>query len=85
MDISRPEQKVLHVMAQGGRIVLERDDQGKVVEAICVTRDGWYLTGFTLELFKKLKRRRYIASRKSGPYRITERGIKSVRGQADNR
>lgn len=44
---------MLHVMAQGGRIVLERDDQGKIVEAICLTRDGWALTGFTLELFKK--------------------------------
>ncbi|HBM88866.1 MAG: YjhX family toxin [Parvibaculaceae bacterium] len=85
MDISRQEQKALHVMAQGGRIILERDEDGKVTEAICVTRDGWVLTGFTLELFKKLKRRRYIASRNSGPYRITERGIKSVRGQADNR
>jgi hypothetical protein len=85
VNISRPEQKVLHVMAQGGRIVLERDDNGKIAEAICVTRDGWYLTGFTLELFKKLKRRRYIASRNSGPYRITQRGIKSVRGQVDNR
>jgi uncharacterized protein len=85
VNISRPEQKVLHVMAQGGRIVLERDDNGKIAKAICVTRDGWYLTGFTLELFKKLKRRRYIASRNSGPYRITQRGIKSVRGQVDHR
>ncbi len=85
MDISKPEQKVLHVMAQGGRIVLERDERGKIVEAICFTRDGWALTGFTLDLFKKLKRRRYIASRNSGPYRITHRGITSVRGQIDNR
>ncbi|MCR9242930.1 MAG: YjhX family toxin [Rhodobiaceae bacterium] len=85
MDISRPEQKVLHVMAQGGRIVLERDEQGKIVEAICLTRDGWVLTGFNVELFKKLKRRRYIKSVNSNPYRITERGIKSVRGQVDNR
>jgi len=85
VDISRPEQKVLHVMAQGGRIVLERNEQGNIVEAICLTRDGWALTGFTVELFKKLKRRRYIASRNSGPYRITHRGITSVRGQVDNR
>lgn len=76
---------MLHVMAQGGRITLERDDKGKIVEAICFTREGWALTGFTLELFKKLKRRRYIASRNSGPYRITRRGITSVRGQVDNR
>ncbi len=85
MDISKAEQKVLHVMAQGGRIVLERDDNRKIVKATCVTRDGWYLTGFTIDLFKKLKRRRYIASRNSGPYRITHRGIVSVRGQLDNR
>ncbi len=76
---------MLHVMAQGGRIVLERDEQGKIVEAICLTRDGWVLTGLTVELFKKLKRRRYIKSVNSNPYRITECGIKSVRGQIDNR
>lgn len=76
---------MLHVMAQGGRIVIERDDDGKIADAICITRDGWYLTGFTLELFKKLKRRRYISSVNSGPYRITRHGIISVRGQVDNR
>lgn len=76
---------MLHVMAQGGRILLERDERGKIVHAVCITRDGWYLTGFSVDLFRKLKRRRYIASRNSGPYRITFRGIKSVRGQVDNR
>ena len=43
---------MLHVMAQGGRIVLERNEQGNIVEAICLTRDGWALTGFTVELSK---------------------------------
>lgn len=85
MDISKPEQKVLHVMAQGGTIILERDDNRKIKTAKCVTRDGWHMTGFSIDMFRKLKRRRYIASRKSSPYRITRKGLSVVRGQLDNR
>ena len=36
-------------------------------------------------IFRKLKRRRAIASHKSGPYRITRRGLELVRSQLDNR
>ena len=84
VNISKPEQKVLHVLAQGGRIILERNQDRKILKVICVTRDGWRLTGFSILLFKKLKRRRYIRSQNSRPYQITARGLSVVRGQVDN-
>ncbi|MGH6809215.1 MAG: YjhX family toxin, partial [Ensifer adhaerens] len=40
MDISRAEQRILHHLAQGGRIEIIRD--GKAISEIrCFTRDGW--------------------------------------------
>ena len=84
MDISRDEQRILHLLAQGGRIEIIKQ-QKKITETACFTREGWRYGGLDLELFRKLKRRRAIASRKSGPYRITRRGLELVRGQLDNR
>ncbi|MBN4051794.1 YjhX family toxin [Parvibaculum lavamentivorans] len=84
MNISKPEQKVLHVLARGGRIILERDHDRKIIKVICVTREGWRLTGFSILLFKKLKRRHYICSQNSRPYQITPRGLSVVRGQVNN-
>ncbi|MEJ8476458.1 YjhX family toxin [Roseibium algae] len=85
MDISKAEQRVLHLLAQGGRILVEKDETGKITTNCTVTREGWLWSGCPLPLFKKLKRRRYIASRSSGPYRITELGLKRVRSQLNNR
>ena len=48
MNISRAEQRTLHALAQGGRILLERDDQGRIIAARCFTRDGWVLEGCDL-------------------------------------
>jgi uncharacterized protein YjhX (UPF0386 family) len=84
LNISRLEQRVLHVLAQGGSIKHTRED-GRIVEVDCFNRDGHRLTDCTLDLFKKLKKRGLIASQNSGPYRITRLGIESVRAQADNR
>jgi uncharacterized protein YjhX (UPF0386 family) len=84
LNISRLEQRVLHVLAQGGQIKHIRED-GRIVEVDCFNRDGHRLTDCTLDLFKKLKKRGLIASQNSGPYRITRLGIESVRAQADNR
>ncbi|CAN0652636.1 YjhX family toxin [Nitratireductor aquimarinus] len=85
MDISRAEQRILHILAQGGRIVIEKDEQGQILELNCITRDGWQFPGLDLTLFRKIKRKRAIQSRNSGPYRITRRGLQLVRSQLDNR
>ncbi len=85
MDISRAEQRILHLLAQGGRIEIERDDKRKIEAANCLTRDGWIYPGFDLELFRRLKRLKAIRSQTGQPYRITERGLRLVRSQLDNR
>jgi uncharacterized protein len=84
MNISRAEQRVLHVLAQGGLIHLERQD-GHIATVSCITRDGHLLTDCTLAVFKKLRNRRLIASQDGLPYRITYFGRQSVRSQPDNR
>ncbi|ASY56023.1 MULTISPECIES: YjhX family toxin [Sinorhizobium] len=84
MDISRAEQRILHHLAQGGRIEIRRE--GKTIAEIrCFTRDGWVYPGVSLELFRKLKRKRAIKSSCGRPYRITERGLYLVRSELDNR
>jgi uncharacterized protein len=85
MDISRAEQRILHLLAQGGRIEIERDDKRKIEAVTCLTRDGWLYPGFDLELFRRLKRLKAIRSETGQPYRITERGLRLVRSQLDNR
>ncbi|MAK62967.1 MAG: hypothetical protein CMK09_18515 [Ponticaulis sp.] len=83
MDISRAEQRILHLLAQGGRIEKYRDETNDL-QVECYNRDGWLFPQLDLILFRKLKRKRAIASRNSGPYRITKRGLKLVRSQFDN-
>ncbi|MEQ8447331.1 MAG: YjhX family toxin [Pelagibacterium sp.] len=85
MDISRDEQRVLHALAQGGYIQPLKDARGKIADIECYNRDGWRLTQCDMALFKKLRRRKTIASQDGGPYRITRRGVILVRGQLDNR
>ncbi|WP_404403721.1 YjhX family toxin [Pelagibacterium halotolerans] len=85
MDISKDEQRVLHALAQGGRIVPLKDERGKIIDIECYNRDGWLMTQCGMHLFKKLRRRKTIASHNGGPYRITRRGIELVRSQPDNR
>ncbi|MGQ3213999.1 MAG: YjhX family toxin [Shinella sp.] len=84
MDISRAEQRILHLLAQGGRIDIEKDENRKIATVSCITRDGWRAGGLDVELFRKLKRRRCIASSGGKPYRITQRGLVLVRAQLDN-
>ena len=85
MNISKSEQRALHALAKGGRILIERDEKRKICKASCVNREGWHLSGFNVDLFKRLKRRKFIISRNGGPYRITHHGLLSVRSQLDNR
>ena len=85
MNISKPQQRTLHALAQGGRIVIERNEEGDIVAADCLTREGWTLTDCTVEVFRSLKRKRLIASKGGQPYRITREGLLSLRSQLDNR
>ncbi len=85
MDISRFEQRILHLLAQGGWIEIQRDERRKIDKASCFSRDGWLYPGFDLELFRRLKRLKAISSREGKPYRITERGLRLVRAELDNR
>ncbi|CAN5354089.1 YjhX family toxin [soil metagenome] len=85
MNISKPQQRTLHALAQGARIELLRDDHGRLIGVDCITREGWRLSDCTLGVFKSLKKRRFIASSGGGPYRITREGAVSLRSQGDNR
>jgi len=84
MNISKFEQRVLHALAQGGRIRHERDGR-KITCVTCFTRDGFVLSDCTLPVFRRLLQRRLIESRGGAPYRISARGRRSVRAQPDNR
>lgn len=85
MNISKPEQRTLHALAQGGKILIERDERGRLLDAECLTREGWRLSDCDVALFRKMKQRGFIASRNSGPYRITRDGLEALRPQLDNR
>lgn len=85
MNISKPQQRTLHALAQGARIEPVRDDHGHLIDVDCITREGWRLSDCSLSVFKALKKRRLIASSGGGPYRITREGAVSLRSQLDNR
>ena len=85
MDISRAEQRVLHLLAQGGWLSLVKPGNGPVRRVECFTRDGWRASDCALQYFRKLRRLRAIRSTGGGPYRITRRGLALVRAQPDNR
>jgi uncharacterized protein len=85
MDISRAEQRILHLLAQGGRIEITRDDNRKIEKLQLITREGWAFSGLDLMTFRKLKQKKAIRSQGGRPYRITERGLVLVRAEQDNR
>jgi uncharacterized protein YjhX (UPF0386 family) len=84
MNISRFEQRVLHVLALGGRIETTGRHGTKITDILCITRDGLILSDCALPVFQRLRRKRLIASEGGGPYRITRLGRLSVRAQLDN-
>lgn len=85
LNISKPQQRTLHALAQGGRIIIERDHRGDLIAAECVTRDGWTLSDCDLAVFRSLKKKKMIASRNGQPYQITREGLVNLRSQLDNR
>jgi uncharacterized protein len=86
LNISKHEQRVLHALALGGRIVHRRDEHtGKIAAVDCFTREGFVLSDCSLGVFNRLKRRRLIASQGGQPYRITRLGLAAVRPQLDQR
>jgi uncharacterized protein YjhX (UPF0386 family) len=85
LNISKTEQRVLHALAQGGRIQHHRDERGRMARVECFTRDGYVLIDCDLLLFARLRRRGFIASRGGAPYGITREGLAAVRAQLDNR
>lgn len=84
MNLSRNEQRALHVLALGGRILHERGDGPKITSVTCITRDGMILADFDPTVFTRLRRKQLIESRSGSPYRISKRGRNSVRAQLDN-
>ncbi|MBY6048068.1 YjhX family toxin [Vannielia litorea] len=84
MNISRDEQRALHVLARGGLIRHERGAGGKVLAVTCFTHDGLVLESCDLQLFARLRKRGLIQSRGGAPYRISLKGRRAVRAQPDN-
>lgn len=85
MNVSKGEQRVLHVLARGGHIRHERAPNRRISRIDCFNRDGDVLADCTLDVFHRLRRRRLIASSGGGPYRISPKGRAAVRPQPDNR
>ena len=85
MNISKQEQRVLHELALGGEIHHDRGESGKIRSIICYTREGHVLSDCSLDVFLRLRKRRFVQSRNGLPYHVSRRGIEAVRAQLNQR
>jgi len=85
VNLSKQEQRVLHTLAMGGEIRRYLDENRKLTEVICFTREGYGLSNCTNDIFRSLKRKKMISSKSGGPYRITYFGATSVQAQMNQR
>lgn len=74
IHISKQERRVLEALSRGGRVIFERDEKGKITEVMCLSAEGSWLEKCDLEMFRRLKHKRLIASFGGGPYNITRAG-----------
>ncbi|WP_425056990.1 YjhX family toxin [Rhodovulum marinum] len=75
----------MHELALGGAIHHDRCENGKIRAITCFTREGHVLADCTLNVFLRLRKRRFIRSRNGQPYRASRQGIQAVRAQLNQR
>ncbi len=85
MKISKHDQRVLHVSAQGGAIHFGRMTNGENRDICCFARDGHVLAGCSSKLFDSLNKRRLTKSEIGHPYRAKRLGVCSENSLCDNR
>lgn len=85
MNISKYEQRALHVLAQGGSILHRFDERGRMIAVDFVNREGWRFDDNNLDVFGRLRHKRLIGNIGGAPYRITRKGLRTVWAQRDSR